>query len=78
MERVFIDREYSIAYVVMAINSIYNSANKERTIKEFIKEIKTMPEVYKDETKLMNSMKKILSQKEQYKIKITSEYSKKI
>jgi hypothetical protein len=77
MERVFIDREYSIAYVVMAIHSIYNSANKEITINDFINEIKTMPKVYKDDAGLMKSMKEILSKKEQYKIKITRKYNKK-
>ena len=32
MERIFIDREWCIAYVVLALDSIYNSANKERTL----------------------------------------------
>ena len=53
MERVFIDRDYAIAYVVMAIDSIWNSANKERSIEDFIEEIKTMTEVYTDETVLL-------------------------
>lgn len=71
MERVFIDREYAIAYVVMAIDSIWNSANKERTIEDFIDEIKTMTEVYTDETVLLKLKEdKIL---EEYKIKITKE-----
>lgn len=71
MERVFIDREYAIAYVVMAIDSIWNSANKERTIEDFIEEIKTMTEVYTDETVLLKLKEdKIL---EEYKIKITKE-----
>lgn len=71
MERVFIDREYAIAYVVMAIDSIWNSANKERSIEDFIEEIKTMTEVYTDETVLLKLKEdKIL---EEYKIKITKE-----
>lgn len=71
MERVFIDREYAIAYVVMAIDSIWNSANKERSIEDFIEEIKTMTEVYKDETVLLKLKEdKIL---EDFKIKITKE-----
>lgn len=71
MERVFIDREYAIAYVVMAIDSIWNSANKERSIEDFIEEIKTMTEVYTDKTVLLKLKEdKIL---EEYKIKITKE-----
>lgn len=71
MERVFIDREYAIAYVVMAIDSIWNSANKERTMEDFIEEIKTMTEIYTDETVLFKLKEnKIL---EGYKIKITKE-----
>ena len=71
MERVVIDREYAIAYGVMAIDSIWNSANKERSIEDFIEEIKTMTEVYTDETVLLKLKEdKIL---EEYKIKITKE-----
>ena len=71
MERIFIDRDYAIAYVVMAIDSIWNSANKERSIEDFIEEIKTMTEIYKDETVLLNLKEdKIL---EDFKIKITKE-----
>ena len=71
MERVFIDREYAIAYVVMAIDSIWNSANKERTMEDFIEEIKTMTEIYTDETVLFKLKEnKIL---EGYKIKITKQ-----
>mgnify|MGYP003416544647 CR=1 FL=1 len=71
MERVFIDREYAIAYVVMAIDSIWNSANKERTMEDFIEEIKAMTEIYTDETVLFKLKEdKIL---EGYKINITKE-----
>lgn len=48
MERIFIDREWCIAYVVLALDSIYNSANKERTLNDFIEEIKTMFNVHQD------------------------------
>lgn len=71
MERVFIDREWSIAYAVLAIDSIYNSANRERTIDELIEEIKTMFDVHKDEHLLMNLKKNILSKEGNYKIKIS-------
>ena len=73
MERVFIDRDYAIAYVVMAIDSIWNSANKERTMEDFIEEIKTMTEVHADENNLLKLMEEKLSQKRSYKIKITKE-----
>ena len=73
MERVFIDRDYAIAYVVMAIDSIWNSANKERSIEDFIEEIKTMTEIYTDENNLLKLMEEKLSQKRSYKIKITKE-----
>lgn len=53
MERIFIDREWCIAYVVLALDSIYNSANKERTLNDFIEEIKTMFNVHQDETILL-------------------------
>ena len=73
MERVFIDRDYAIAYVVMAIDSIWNSANKETTMEDFIEEIKTMTEIYTDENNLLKLMEEKLSQKRSYKIKITKE-----
>ncbi len=71
MERVFIDREWCIAYIVLAIDSIYHSANKERTIDDFINEIKTMFDVHQDEHILMNLKKNILSKEGNYKIKIS-------
>lgn len=74
MEKVFIDREYAIAYVVMAIDSIWNSANKERTMNDFVEEIKTMTEVYTDEKALKEVRKnKIL---DRYKIKVVKERKK--
>lgn len=74
MEKVFIDREYAIAYVVMAIDSIWNSANKERTMNDFVEEIKTMTEVYTDEKTLKEVRKnKIL---DRYKIKVVKERKK--
>lgn len=64
MERVFIDREWSIAYAVLAIDSIYNSANRERTIDDLIEEIKTMFDIHKDQTQLIKLMKNIINKKE--------------
>ena len=63
MERIFIDRENSIAYAVLAIDSIYNSANRERTINDFVEEIKTMFDVHQDQEQLMKLMQKIMNKK---------------
>ena len=60
MERIFIERENSIAYAVLAINSIYNSANKERNIDDFIEEIKTMFNIYESPNQLKSQMKNIM------------------
>lgn len=64
MERIFIDREWCIAYVVLALDSIYNSANKKRTLNDFIEEIKTMFNVHQDETILLKIAEEIITNKE--------------
>lgn len=69
MERVYINRECLAGYVVMAIHTIANSANKEISLKEFIDEIRIMSEIYPDEINLMNLMDKVLKEKN-YKISI--------
>ncbi len=63
MERIFIDRENSIAYAVLAIDSIYHSANRERTINDFVEEIKTMFDVHQDQEQLMKLMQKLMNKK---------------
>lgn len=68
-ERVYINRECISAYVVMAIHSISNSANKERTIEDFLNEIRTMTEVYTDENVIMSLLEAIMKN-EGNKIKI--------
>lgn len=70
MERIFIDREHCIAYVVLALDSIYHSANKERTINDFIQEIRTMFIVHKDEDQLMKIMKRIVNEKQKLIISV--------
>lgn len=70
MERVYINRECAIAYVVMAINSILNSANKERTIDDFIEEIRTMTEIYTDENTLIGLMNNFINKNGKIKIEI--------
>ena len=57
MERIFVERENIIAYAVLAIDSIYHSANRERTIDDFIEEIKTMFDVHEDQEQLIKLMK---------------------
>lgn len=60
MERIYINRDCCIAYTVMALHSIYHSANKERKLQEIVEEIKIMFKIYTDETDLIFKMKKIL------------------
>jgi len=64
MERIFVERENIIAYAVLAIDSIYHSANRERTIDDFIEEIKTMFDVHEDQEQLIKLMKNIINKKE--------------
>ena len=47
--------------MVLALDSIYNSANKERTLNDFIEEIKTMFNVHQDETILLKIAEEIMS-----------------
>lgn len=64
MERIFVERENILAYAVLAIDSIYHSANRERTIDDFIEEIKTMFDVHEDQEQLIKLMKNIMNKKE--------------
>lgn len=68
MERIYINRECCVAYTIMALHSILHSANKERTIEDFVAEIRTTFEIYADETKLLNLANKILEEEGKYKI----------
>lgn len=69
-ERIFIDRKSSIAYVVLALDSIYHSANKERTINDFIEEIKTMFDVHENQEQLIKLMQNIMAKKEKLLITV--------
>lgn len=77
MEKIYINRDCCIAYTVLALHHIYKSANKERTIKDIIEEIKTMFNVYEDEITLMNLMEEIIDKEGKYKVKITRHHNKK-
>lgn len=39
-------KNYCVAYTILALSAIYHSANKERSIEDFIEEIKVMFNVY--------------------------------
>lgn len=68
MERIYINRECCVAYAIMALHSILHSANKERTIEDFIAEIRSAFEIYTDEIKLLNVANKILEEEGKNKI----------
>lgn len=71
MERIFIDREWCIDYVLLALNCIDNSANKEMTIIDFTKEIETQFEIYADENEMKNTRERLLQKLENRKIILT-------
>lgn len=77
MERIYINRNCCLAYTVLAIHSIYHSANKKRTVNDIIEEIKTMFQVHDDETSLMKLMDEIVSKEGNYNVKITKNYIRK-
>ena len=70
MERIYIDREWCIIYVLLALDSIEHSSNKERTIEDFIKEIRVMFEVYTDESNMNKIRENMLKKYGMRKINI--------
>lgn len=72
MERIYINRECCVAYIVLALHSIFRSANKERTIEDVVAEIRAMFDVYKDENTLMKLMEEILAKEGKNKIIINT------
>lgn len=77
MERIYINRNCCLAYAVLALHSVYHSANKERTIKDIVEEIKTSFDVYEQEIPLMQLMEEIIAKEGEYKVKVTKHYNKK-
>lgn len=71
MEKIFIEREWCINYILLALNNIEHSANKERTINELIEEIRNLFDIYTDETKIKQTEEKILKEIGKRKILIT-------
>ncbi len=72
MERVYINKECSIAYTVLALHTIFNSGNKEITIGDLVKEIKAMFEIYTNEERVMKRMDEILKVEGKNKITIST------
>lgn len=59
MERIFIDREWCIGYILLAIYNIENSANKTRRVEDFIEEVKVASEIYTNDIELRKMTKKL-------------------
>lgn len=55
MERIFIDREWCINYVLLALNDIESSENKETTVKDFIDTIRKKFEIHTDDDSMKSS-----------------------
>ena len=60
MERIFIDREWCINCVLLTLKDIEDSKNKEKTINEFITEIRKKFDVYEDEIRIKQIEKEVL------------------
>lgn len=70
MERVYIDREWCITYALLALDSIEHSFNKERTVEDFIEEIRVMFDVYTDESNMNEIRENMLKKYGMRKISI--------
>lgn len=78
MERVYINRDCCIPYILLALHAIQKSANDGIKLKDFIKEIKTMFELYQDEIELMKKSHEILENEGHKKIYFIDEEEKRI
>lgn len=76
MESVYIKKESSIAYTILALHTIFNSGNKEITLEDLVKEIKAMFEIYTNEERVMKRMDEILKLEGKNKITINAEVEK--
>lgn len=59
MERIFIDKNWLITYILLAFESIENSANQERTIEDFLEEIQVMSNIYTNDVEIKKINKKL-------------------
>ena len=78
METIYIDRESCIAYAIMALHTIFHSANKEITMEGFVEEIKIMFVLYSDEEKLKEKLEEVLKNEGKIKISINNSGIEKI
>lgn len=73
MERIYINRDCCAYYTILALHTIYNSANKERTLNDLVEEINIMFKVYPaDEQKLKELTEEILKKEGKNKITINT------
>lgn len=59
MERTFIDKDWLITYILLAFESIENSANQERTIEDFLEEIQVMSNIYTNDVEIKKINKRL-------------------
>jgi len=68
VEKGEINRECCIAYIVLAIHTLYHSSNKEIRINKLTDEVRIMTELYTDEVELLKKSKEIIEKEGQNKI----------
>lgn len=69
MEKVYINRDCCMAYIAMALHTLYHSANKEIEVNELINEVKIMSKLYTNEIELLENSKVILKKHGKSKIR---------
>lgn len=59
MERTFIDKDWCVTYVLLALNNLQNNDSQEITIKDLIDEVEIMSNIYTDDTEIKRINKKL-------------------
>jgi len=59
MERIFIDKDWCVTYVLLALNNLQNNDSQEITIKDFIDEVEIMSNIYTDDIEIKKIKKKL-------------------
>ena len=72
MDRIFIDKEWCIACVLLVLKDIGDN-NKEKEVNEFITEIRKKFDVYEDEIRIKQIQKEVLKRIGKKKIRIGTE-----